>query len=229
MIVKAAFHLHIDQDPIDQISYTGFQAIDRASQLGFQVISFTCHEKLIDINPYLKYAESKGVLLIPGIEKTIQKKHVLILNAQQSAENINSFQELATYKNNNPNSYIIAPHPYFHLESCLKNKLIQYIHLFDAIEFNYCYHKLLNPNKRAIKVAQQYNKTLIGTSDIHHLEYFDSTYTELEIKKLDIPSVIIALKQNQLEVITKSFSIFGLIKIIYKVLSIGTKKDVLQK
>jgi predicted metal-dependent phosphoesterase TrpH len=228
MYAKAALHLHINLDPVDKITYSGFEAIQKAADLDFKILSFTCHDKLIDLNLFQGYAQQKGILLIPGIEKTIQKKHVLILNATKSAEKITTFIELEEYKRTHPNCFIIAPHPFFFFGNCLGPLLEKHIDLFDAIEYNYFYHKFFNPNNKAVLLSQKYQKPLIGTSDIHLLEHFDPTYTKIKIETLDIPSVFEALKKNQLEIITKSFSIFSLIKILYKMMFIGSKKNALQ-
>ena len=94
-VVKAALHLHINLDPEDNIDYDGFQAIDKAHQLGINLIAFTCHNKFIDPTPYQAYAQEKAILLLPGIEKTIQNKHVLILNATKTTEQIQTFTDLS--------------------------------------------------------------------------------------------------------------------------------------
>lgn len=229
MQIKAALHLHIDLDNVEHIGYSGYQAIDKAYQEGFKAIAFTCHDTYIDVTPFQAYANKFGILVIPGIEKTINLQHVIILNCKKDSLEINSFEQLETYKNSNPNCFILAPHPYYKTRECLGKNLLKWIHLFDGIEFSYCYHKLINPNKKAIKVATKHQKTLIGTSDIHFLDYFTNTYTIVNLEnELSIENFIQALKKNQVEIITKSFSLLGLIKLIYKMLTIK-KKNVLQK
>jgi predicted metal-dependent phosphoesterase TrpH len=228
VIVKAALHLHTNDDPEEKIGYSAFEAIDKASQAGFSVMAITCHNKVVDIQKYTKYAESKKILLIQGIELSIKHQHVVILNCNKEAEEIKSFKELRLYKKNHPEIYIFAPHPFFYLKECLKNNLIKEIDIFDGIEFNYFYHKLFNPNKKAIKIANQYHKALIGTSDIHFLEFFDKTYTLVTLENLNTANFINALRKNQLEVITKSFSILQLFKLLCKMLLIQ-KKNVQQE
>jgi predicted metal-dependent phosphoesterase TrpH len=229
MQIKAALHLHIDLDNVEHIGYSGFQAIDKAYQEGFKVLAFTCHDTYIDVSPFQEYANKYGILVIPGIEKTINHQHVIILNCQKDALEIENFEQLSNYKSSNPDCFILAPHPYYKTRECLGKNLLKWIYLFDGIEFSYCYHKLINPNIKAIKVAAENNKTLIGTSDIHFLDYFTNTYTVVNLnKELTVQNFIQSLKKNQVEIITKSFSLLGLIKLIYKMLTIK-KKNVLQK
>lgn len=224
MKIKISLHNHIDQDPVDNISYSIYDLINEASFLGFKGLSITCHDKFIDPAPYKDFAKNKGVILISGIEKTIQGKHVLILNSSPETEEIRSFQELQEYKQNTPDCFIIAPHPYFYFSTCLGKHLNQNLDLFDAIEFNYFYNKILNPNQKAVKLAEKNQKPLIGTSDTHFLEHLNSTYTVLEINEFSLENILDSLRKNQLEIITKSFSVFQLIKLLFKMRSLGKNK-----
>jgi predicted metal-dependent phosphoesterase TrpH len=214
--VKACLHLHIQGDPIDNINYQFKDVVKKAVAENFKVLAVTAHDKIMYSKEMHELAAQNGILLIPGIEKTIEGKHVVILNCHQSAEQIESFKQLQEYKQTHDESFILAVHPFFYVSNCLKEKLEQYINLFDGIEFNYFYNNYLNPNKRALKIAKKYNKPVIGTSDVHLIEYFSNTYTSINVHNLTIPEVIDALKKNQLDITTKSFSILELIKILSK-------------
>jgi predicted metal-dependent phosphoesterase TrpH len=216
MEVKASLHIHVQGDPTENIKYSGFQLLDLAQARGFEVIAFTCHDKVVYSKDLAEYANFKGIVLIPGIEKTIQGKHVIILNATPETEQIQTFMELKKYKSENPNCFILAPHP-FHIFGCsLGYQLIKYINLFDGIEFNYFYNWLLNPNIISKFIAKKYNKPLIGTSDVHMLEYFSATYSTIQIQEKNLNSILNSLKSNKVEITTKSFSVLELIKLILK-------------
>src|SRR3989338_3276593 len=110
--LKCCLHLHTLGDAADIISYTPEEAIVHASKQGFDVVAITCHNIIIWSEKLSEYAAKRGILLISGIEKTIEKKHVLILNTRKNAEKIETFEQLREYKAANPESCIIAPHPF---------------------------------------------------------------------------------------------------------------------
>ena len=100
-MLKAQLHIHTKEDPIDGgfIKYTTKEVIDYAAKKGFEVLSITCHNKVIYSEKLQEYATKKNILLIPGVEKTIQGKHVLIYNVNnEDIKNINSFVELKKFK-----------------------------------------------------------------------------------------------------------------------------------
>jgi len=110
--LKADLHLHTSEDPEDKVRYSARQLIDYASQKGFDVLAITNHN-FYTYNDYLRdYAASKGILLIPGIELSVQEKHIVLLNITDNLpQKIRSLQDLRHYKNEG--SLVVAPHPYF--------------------------------------------------------------------------------------------------------------------
>ncbi len=199
---------------MDNIKYTAFDAINRASELGFDVIAITCHRKVIFSDDIEEHAKSKNVTVIPGIEASIEGKDVLILNVEANFD-INSFEELRNYKSSHPDCLVIAPHPFHVAPVSLMGKLKKNIDIFDAVEWSYFYSKLINPNKRVKKLQLP----IIGTSDVHNLDYFDPTYCEIESKSKKIPDIIEAIKQNKVELKTKpypTFKLFHLLWVLWK-------------
>ncbi len=215
--MKIQFHLHIQGDPIDNIKYTAHQAIDKAAKLNYKVLSFTCHDKLIFTDKLAEYAKSKGILLIPGIEKTIENKHVLIINAKKSTESIETFLQLAEYKKSHPESFIIAAHPFHPSSTSLMFKLIKHIQLFDAIEHSYFCSTLINPNLISKIVAKVYKKPIIATADIHYLEGFDYGFTKLTTKtKMHPQHIFDNLRKQNFVNESQKFSSICLFKLLYK-------------
>lgn len=195
-MLKCQFHTHVKGDFVDRIPHTAEELIERASELKYDVLAITCHKTVI-FNDHLKsYADKKGILLIPGIELSINKVHVLILNCDNEIKNIDSFDHLREYKKNHPNCLVVAPHPFFPGKLSLKNLLEKNIDLFDAIEHCFCYTKYIDFNKKALILAKKYNKPMIATSDCHVLKYLDSAYTILDCEK-NPDSIIQAIKQNK--------------------------------
>ena len=196
MNLKTNLHFHTNEDSEDKsIKYSFKQGIDIASKLGFEVIALTCRQKIIFSPEHENYAREKNILLISGVERLIEKSHILILNAHKEAENINTFSQLKEYRLAHKESFIIAPHPYFIYKS-LNKKLEKYIELFDAIESSWFYSKVINLNKKAELIAFKYNLPLIATSDTHFIENLNKSYDLIEAEK-NIASIFEAIKNKK--------------------------------
>jgi hypothetical protein len=186
MKLKANLHFHSREDPCDIISYSLFEGINKAKELGFDVLASTCHTKNIVTAEHKKYAEEKGILLIPGIEINARetgskrKNHVLILNCDESANDVHTFDDLTQYKKEHPEIFIIAAHPYFYGNFSLAERLEKYIDLFDAVELSWFYTRWFNRNPRGERVAQKYHKPFITTSDTHFFNFIDTNFATIE-------------------------------------------------
>jgi predicted metal-dependent phosphoesterase TrpH len=216
---KAALHLHVKGDPVDNIKYTAKEAILRAKDLGFEVIAITCHKKFVCTQEDIDFGKQNGVLVIPGIEAEIDGKELLILNVDKDIKEVNTFEKLKDYRYKNPNTFTIAPHPYHYLPACLGKLIYKHTDLIDALEWSYFYSKLINPNKKVAKAAKDLNKPIIGTSDTHNLNHFDHTYCVIHAEELTTESIIKSLRENRVDLHTKSFSfikLFQLLWILYK-------------
>lgn len=195
-MLKTDLHVHTDSDPRDffKIGYTATDLIDRAADLNFDVISITNHDYQTYTEELANYAKEKGILLIPGIEKTINGKHVLIYNiTQEEAESIKTFEDIAKIRR--ADTFVIAAHPYFMFFG-MKDKLVKHIGLFDAVEFSFLWTNFMNFNKQAEKVANKYNKPIVANSDAHSLSYFGDNYSTIDSEK-DMISVFNAIKDNR--------------------------------
>lgn len=202
MNLKTNIHFHTQDDPRDRIQHTFYEGIKKAKTLGFEVIALTCHQKFINLPEYRDYASSQNVLLIPGIEKNIEKRHVVILNPDQEVEKVETFNDLEKYKQNHPDIFILAPHPYFYGNFSLKGKLDQYIHLFDAIEHSWFYSHWFNRNKRGGATAKKYHLPFIATSDTHELNLLDISYAVIDTEEKTIKGVFKAIKNNNFTNVT---------------------------
>lgn len=210
--LKVDFHIHTAEDPKDYIPYSSFQLIDTASQKGFDVLAITNHNAVFYNPELVKYAEKKGILLIPGMEATFSDVHVLILNPDFLINpKGRSLEELSEIKNED--NLIIAPHPFFPKLKSLQSDLLTYLHLFDAIEFAQYYNSLINFNKRAVDTALSFKKPLIATSDCHFLWQFGDIFSLVEAKK-DIHSIIMAVKSGKVEIIVNPISLFRMAKVM---------------
>lgn len=228
-MLKTQLHIHVKGDFIDNIKHTWKDLIDHASKLNFNVLAITCHKKIFFPLQAKKYAKTKKILLIKGVEISLNKQHIIILNVHKDAEKIKTFEDLKSYKNTHKESLIIAPHPYFPSNRTLKNNLEKHIDLFDAIEFNYFYTKQKDYNKKAAEIAKKYAKPLLGTSDCHILKYLDRTYTELDIENPpntipNLQAVFSAIRSNKITIKSHHLTNLDCIKILGTMLIRKTTK-----
>ncbi|HBC85813.1 MAG TPA: hypothetical protein DCZ94_02540 [Lentisphaeria bacterium] len=209
-MLKADFHIHTNEDKRDLITYCAKDIIDFASEKKFKVLALTNHDIFTYTPELVEYAGAKGILLVPGIEATIEGKHVVILNPQQDVESVKTFEALKEYRKKHPEIFVIAPHPYYpHLRKySLQSLLLKNIDLFDGIEYCHYYTRVFDRfNTMAKKVAARYGKPLVGTSDSHHLFQLDKTYSMVDSEK-NIDSIISALKNNKVKIVSRPLSFF---------------------
>ncbi len=208
--LKADFHVHTGEDPEDNISYSATDLIDRAVEHGFDVLAITNHNVITHDRELARYAEKRGILLIPGVERTINRKHVLIINAGEEDVKAKSFRKLARLKGDS--KLIIAPHPFFPGINCLWGDLLRHIALFDAIEYSHYYTHSVNFNRKAVDLARQCGIPLVGTSDAHMPHQFGTTYTMIRSEK-SLYAVIHAVRAGRVRIVSSPLSLSDALKI----------------
>jgi predicted metal-dependent phosphoesterase TrpH len=214
--LKADLHLHTKEDPEDSVKYSGRELIDQAYLKGFEVLAITNHNQIAYDNYLADYARERGILLIPGAEATIGKKHVLLLNMDYPLHRIKTFDDLKLLKDGA--GLIIAPHPFFPSFTSLNSKLEEHLDIFDAIEYSHCYLEKINFNKKAEDLAKKFGLPLIGTSDAHFLWQIGTTYSLIEAEK-DLESVIAAIREGKVEIVTEPLSLPKACSIAWMLLS----------
>jgi predicted metal-dependent phosphoesterase TrpH len=197
--LKADLHLHTAEDPLDQVRYTAKEIISKAADEGFEVLSITNHHRVTFDPDLFSLAQRSGILLIPGLELTIRRRHVLVLNPPPFKK-CADFSSLAGLRR--PATLIIAPHPYFPGSYSLNKYLLENLSLFDALEYCHFYSSKINFNLKAVEVSQAHGLPLIGSSDAHFLSQFGSTYSLIHAEK-NVESVFKAIRQNRVEVISR--------------------------
>jgi len=175
-MLKVELHSHTADDPVDRIPHTAHQLIDAAAALGYGALAITLHECQLDVAPLAPYAAERGVTLIPGVERSIDGRHVLLLNFRRGAEDVRTFEDLARLRQRET-GLVVAPHPFFPLASCLRGCLNRHASLFDAAEINAMFTPTVNFNRPAERWAARYGKPLVGNGDIHRLRQLGSTYS----------------------------------------------------
>src|SRR5215471_18649529 len=151
-MLKVELHTHTADDPVDAIPHTTPQLIDHAVALGYDAIAVTLHDRQLDLRHVTPYALERGLVLIPGIERTIEGRHVLLLNYATGAEDVRTFGDLARLKTR-ARGLVVAPHAYFPGTSCLRKALERHADLFDAVERNAMFVRGLDFNRAAERFA----------------------------------------------------------------------------
>jgi hypothetical protein len=197
--LKADLHLHTAEDPLDRVRYTAKELILKAADQGFDVISITNHQQITFNQDLFTYAQERGILLIPGIEMTIQRRHVLVLNPPMY-KMCSDFFSLSKLRR--PETLIIAPHPYFPGTYSLNGYLLKHLNLFDALEYCHFYSPMINFNQRAVEVSRSLGFPLVGNSDAHFLSQLGTTYSWIYSEK-NLEAIFAAIRQNKVRVTTR--------------------------
>lgn len=177
-------------------------------------MGLTCHRDFVFKEEFGRYAKSKGILLIPGVELSIKRlKHVVVLNCKKDIENVYNFADLRLYKRRNPKIFVLAPHPFFPSHVSLRNDFYKNVDLFDAIEFSWFWTKKMDFNKEAESAALFYKKPYIATSDTHSLKYIDKAYAIIEAKENSIEAVLGAIKSGSFKNYSSPLSRPDLLKV----------------
>jgi predicted metal-dependent phosphoesterase TrpH len=168
-MLQVDLHSHTGDDPHDVIPYSTLELIDRAAAVGLDALAITLHERQLPLAALADHAWSRGLVLIPGVERTIEGRHVLLVNFPPEAEAVGSFADVARLKARHPQGLVIAPHPFFPSTSCLRGLLHRHAALFDAVEWNACYTRAVNFNRAAVAFAAAHHKPVVASSDAHRL------------------------------------------------------------
>ena len=226
--IKVDLHIHTLDDPKDVIDYSAHQLLERAKQLGFGVLAITLHDAVFDRAEVFADAAAMGILLIPAAEVRLQGADAILLNVTASeVAGLKNFEDLRQLRARRGMSatadpsgrgsiFTIAPHPFYVLGGSIGPRLLEEIDCFDAIELCHFHKGLLNPNRRAAKVAAQFSKPLIATSDAHQLHAFGRHYTSIPSSTaLTIENVFAALRQGPLRLTSPPASMVDLASAIY--------------
>jgi predicted metal-dependent phosphoesterase TrpH len=197
-VLKIELHAHTADDPQDRIPYTTTQLIDHVAALGYDALAVTLHDHQLDVEPLRSYAAGLNVILIPGIERTIEGRHVLLLNFRRGTEDVQSFDDLARLRRREP-GLVVAPHPFFPWSTCLRGLLDRHAALFDAVEYNAMFTPGLNFNRAAVRWAAAHGKPVVGNGDVHRLVQAGWTWSLVDAER-DPESICEAIRAGRVRV-----------------------------
>jgi predicted metal-dependent phosphoesterase TrpH len=196
--LKCDFHTHSAEDPRDAIDHTARDLFAKAAATGFDAIFLTLHERVHLPKELQKEAETAGLITAPSCELSIEGKDVLAINCPHHwPERIKTFDHLREERKTNPQTLIIAPHPYHILGGSMGGKTLQqFIDCFDAIEICHLFTPWINPNRKAQATAKRYATALVATSDAHSLAGFGKNHTLVATKTRSLDGIIEAVRRK---------------------------------
>jgi predicted metal-dependent phosphoesterase TrpH len=216
--IKVDLHIHTLDDPLDALDYSAHELLERARSLGFRVLAITLHDAVFDRAEVFADAASMGILLIPAAEMRLEGADVILLNVTaDEIKDLRNFDDLEIFRARRGASlFTIAPHPFYVLGGSIGEKLAERIDCFDAIELCHFWTRLLNPNRRAVEMAERFGKPLIATSDAHQLHAFGSNYTSIpRPAELTVENVLEALRRGPLRLTNPPCTFVDLMSTVY--------------
>jgi len=207
-LLKSEFHTHTADDPKDYIPHTTEELIVRAAELGYHALAITLHDSWFDAAAVSAVARRTGVTIVSGIERSIDGRHVLLLNFGREAERVQSFEDVAALKRANPSGVVVAPHPFYPVGHSLRGPLDRHAEVFDVVELNAFYvASLTRYNDAAVEWAKRHGKPVVANADVHRLRQLDRTYSLVEAAPA-ADAICAALRAGDVEIRTAPLSVF---------------------
>jgi len=214
---RVELHSHCHGDPVDRyIAHSIFEHIDQAKKVGLDAIAVTWHRKICDNLEAIAYARERGVLLIPGIEAEINRRHLVVLNlAKGDLPAQPTWSEVRALRLRKPDVLVMAPHAFYPHPSCLGQAMDAHADCIDAVEWCYIHvhwipHRV-NPNLRAARWAQKHGKTLVAASDAHSLRSIGRNVSSVEADELTCEALFAGIRAGRVTFDRASLSLAPLV------------------
>jgi predicted metal-dependent phosphoesterase TrpH len=152
--------------------------VRHAVSLGYHALAVTLHDLQRDITSDAAWARERHFTLLPGIERTVEGVHILLINFPAAATaRVRRLSDIPALKVACPRGLVIVPHAFYPVASAMGRRLDAHAEWVDAIEINAMYTRQVNFNGRAIAWARAHRKPLVGNTDLHLLAQMGTTYT----------------------------------------------------
>jgi predicted metal-dependent phosphoesterase TrpH len=205
-MLRVELHAHTADDPADLIPHSTSALIDRAAELGYDAVAVTLHDRQLDLAPWRRQALERGIVLIPGIERTIQGRHVLLLNFPPAAEHVDTFDALRALKRRF-GGLVIAPHPFYPGHTCIRGEMDRHPDLFDAVEWTWFYTRRTRLfNERAVAWARAHGRPVVANADVHRLRQLGTTYSLVDADR-DVESICESIRAGRVTPVTQPIGV----------------------
>jgi predicted metal-dependent phosphoesterase TrpH len=200
MWLKADLHVHTCEGPEGIVRWTPREVIDLAARAGYRILSFTDHDTRTYDSSLAGYARERGIVLIPGVEATIERRHVLLYNFSHSLDGLRTLSDIRRRKG--PDTLVIAPHPFFPGPTSLRQRLVKNLDLFDAVEYCHFHTLWLDYNRAVFQLALANDLPLVGTSDAHLPCQFGTTYSLIDAEPT-LEGVLNGIRAGRVRVVSR--------------------------
>jgi predicted metal-dependent phosphoesterase TrpH len=142
---------------------------------------------------------------------------VLLLNYAHGAEEVRSFDDLRALKHQR-RGLVVAPHPFFPAPTCLWGYMDRHADLFDAVECNAMFTRLVDFNRRAERWAARHGKPMVGNGDVHRLEQLGTTYSLVDADR-DPDAICDAIRLGRVRVVSRPLPMLTAARLIASLFS----------
>ncbi len=222
---RVELHSHCQGDPIDTyLGHSLFEHIDQAKKVGLDAIAVTWHRKICSEPKAIAYAQSQGILLIPGMEAEIDGKHLVVLNlAEGDLPGETTWDNIRGLRARKPEVLVIAPHPFYPHPTCLGSTMNEHADCLDAVEWCNLHVKWLpsgvNPNLRAVRWAHEHHKPVVACSDAHTLAAIGRNASTVEADALTPEALFAGIRASRVTFHRKSMKLAPLVYEMTKVIT----------
>jgi predicted metal-dependent phosphoesterase TrpH len=189
-MIKVELHAHTSDDPADRVPHSTRELIDHAARLGYGALAITLHDRQLDLAPHAAYARERGVTLLSGVERTIGRVHVLLIEFPAAdALAVRSFEDVRRLRARRE-GLVVVPHPFYPISSAMGELLDAHADWIDAVEINAMHTLRIDFNRRARDWAARFGKPLVGNSDLHRLAQMGTTWSDVDVAPGTGPAAI---------------------------------------
>jgi predicted metal-dependent phosphoesterase TrpH len=214
---RVELHSHCQGDPVDtDLRHDIFAHLDRAKKVGLDAIAVTWHRKACVQPEAEAYAQQQGLLLISGMEAEIDHRHLVVLNvAEDDLPGETTWDGVRELRRRKPGVFVMAPHPFYPHPSCLGRRLRGNADCIDAVEWCILHvgwiPRMMNPNLRAARWAQQHGKALVASSDAHTLDMIGKNASTVEAEALTPEAIFAGIRAGRVAFHRRSLDVAPLI------------------
>lgn len=197
---RVELHNHCDCDTQDSLDYSARDLVNACVRHGVDVLAITPHREVFHDPETVAYARSRGILLIPGVEKMVEGRELVLLNVlpDEIPHRMARADLERLRQQKGDNLLVLAPHPFYPRQTCVGPVLDRFAHCIDVIEWCHLYLKIYNPNQPASLWAAEHGKPVIVTSDTHNLDHFARNRAEVEADTLETESLFRAIRLGKI-------------------------------
>lgn len=192
--LKCDLHIHTVASP-DSHS-TVAEVLEMAKSRGFDAVAITDHDTTASAREAIAL-ENPGITIIPGIEVSTKKGHVLILGTTKEYAPGKSAKE-TIQEAKKDGCTVIIPHPYHRFRHSVGLGEEDALILADGIEgYNSRYYTSWS-NEKAVKVANNLKKPITAGSDAHEPIYVGYGINLIDAEDNTVDSILKAIREGKI-------------------------------